>query len=233
MNRTTRRPFFLLPAISIALTLTLGASRSGLPRAGTPAAAATSPTPTAETSSPGGLHLTQGRSTLSNSEAQRSEIRVAGLANSIKRFDAIYAAAKKGDLSSMALMGNFYYWQLVKLDIADPIEQETRSFEEAAKWFKKAADKGHAESQYNLGRQYYHGDGVKQNFGEAAKWFRKAADQEDAVAQFNLGVLFASGQGVPQDHAQAAKWYRKAADQGYAGAQFNLGVLYDDGQGVP
>ena len=103
----------------------------------------------------------------------------------------------------------------------------------AVSWYRKAADQGDADAQYNLGVMYDNGQGVPQDYAAAVSWYRKAADQGDADAQYNLGVMYDNGQGVPQDYAAAVSWYRKAADQGYADAQYNLGVMYDNGQGVP
>jgi uncharacterized protein len=108
-----------------------------------------------------------------------------------------------------------------------------QDYAEAMKWYRKAADKGNARAQFNLGFMYYDGKGVPQNYAEAMKWFRKAADQGHARAQFNLGFMYYDYKGVPQNYAEALKWYRKAADQGHARAQFNLGFMYYDGKGVP
>ena len=44
-----------------------------------------------------------------------------------------------------------------------------QSNEEAAKWYRKAADQGHAEAQCNLGYCYENGYGVEQSYEEAAK----------------------------------------------------------------
>jgi uncharacterized protein len=57
-----------------------------------------------------------------------------------------------------------------------------RDYQEAAKWFRKAADQGSMEAQYNLGVSYRDGQGVAQDFREALAWFRKAADQGYAQA---------------------------------------------------
>jgi TPR repeat protein len=133
-----------------------------------------------------------------------------------------------------------------------------KDFVQAAAWYRKAADQGHASAQYNLGVCYRDGAGVAMNAFEAAKWyrkaaeqghaeaaksldefhtesltrFRKAAEQGDAEAQNNLGKCYAEGEGVPQDFVQALKWYRKAAEQGHAEALFNLGGRYYNGEGV-
>ena len=116
----------------------------------------------------------------------------------------------------------YYYGNGVKQD-----------YNEAAKWFRKAAEQGNADAQYNLGSAYFYGNGVPQNYNEAAKWFRKAAEQGDAAAQNNLGFAYLNGIGVPQNDNEAAKWFRKAAEQGNADAQYNLGSAYFYGNGVP
>ena len=106
------------------------------------------------------------------------------------------------------------------------------NYSEAVKWYRQAAEQGHAKAQNNLGNCYYHGQGVSQNYSEAAKWYRKSADQGLARAQNNLGNCHYHGQGVKQSYTEAVKWYRKSADQGNAYAQNNLGNCYSQGLGV-
>jgi TPR repeat protein len=106
-------------------------------------------------------------------------------------------------------------------------------YREASRLFKTMAEQGDADAQFNLGFQYFHGQGVPQDYAEAVKWYRRAAEQGKAAAQSNLGFLYNVGQGVPQDYAEAAKWYQRVAAQGDADAQLNLGFLYFHGQGVP
>ena len=107
-----------------------------------------------------------------------------------------------------------------------------QSYEEAAKWYRKAAEKGHSEGQYRLGNMYYQGLGITQSFEEALRWYRKAAEQNHVVAQYNVGVFYERGYGVPQSYEEAVKWYRKAAEQGDTNAQYNLGVMYYQGSGI-
>ena len=54
------------------------------------------------------------------------------------------------------------------------------------KWYRKAAEQGDADAQYNLGISYDRGEGVPQDYVEAVKWYRKAAEQGDADAQNKL-----------------------------------------------
>jgi len=60
---------------------------------------------------------------------------------------------------------------------------------EAAECFRKAAEQGHAEAQYNLGICYEDGDGVEWSYTEAIKWYSKAADQGHEEAKFLLDTL--------------------------------------------
>jgi len=109
---------------------------------------------------------------------------------------------------------------------------ENENYAAAFPLLEKAAEKGHAEAQYELGRLYFHGHGVSQDLTKAAEWTRKAAEQGVAEAQFNLGASYYNGDGVSQDYSKAVEWFRKAAEQGVARAQFNLGASYYSGIGV-
>lgn len=104
---------------------------------------------------------------------------------------------------------------------------------EAAKWYRKAAEQGHAEAQAQLGLMYIVGQGVPQDFAAAAQWCRKAADQGIARAQAALGDMYIKAQGVPKNYVEAAKWCRKAAEQDNGMAQLLLGAMYHNGEGVP
>src|SRR5262249_32953326 len=56
------------------------------------------------------------------------------------------------------------------------------NYKSAAQWFRKAADRGVSDSQFNLGILYARGIGVDQNLAESYKWFSLAAAQGDADA---------------------------------------------------
>lgn len=101
-------------------------------------------------------------------------------------------------------------------------------YAEAARWYRKAAEQGHATAQCNLGYMYDDGLGVAKDYSEAARWYRKAAEQGDMYAQFNLGEKYYYGQGVSKDYSEALKWYRKAAHHGYWEAIDKLKELGED-----
>jgi len=48
---------------------------------------------------------------------------------------------------------------------------------EAVKWYRKAADQGHAKAQSNLGVMYFNGDGVPENHVRAYVWLSMAKTQ--------------------------------------------------------
>ncbi len=65
-----------------------------------------------------------------------------------------------------ALGSSYYYGQGVQQDRAI-----------AAGWYRKAADHGIADAQYDLGYMLYYGQGVAQDRAEANRLFHRAADQ--------------------------------------------------------
>jgi TPR repeat protein len=58
----------------------------------------------------------------------------------------------------------------------------------AFRWFRQAAERGHAHAQYLLGLSYNSGTDVPQNYAEALRWFRKAAARRGTpMANFPWG----------------------------------------------
>lgn len=104
---------------------------------------------------------------------------------------------------------------------------------EALRWFQRAAQKGYAPAQVNLGVLYTNGWATPVNYAAALRWFREAASQHFAPAYFNLGILYMKGLGVRQDYAEARRWFQQGADAGDTQAETNLGYLYDQGLGLP
>jgi len=54
---------------------------------------------------------------------------------------------------------------------------------EAIRWYRLAAEQGHADAQYNLGRMFEEGQGVAQDTAEAIRWYRLAAEQGNVFAR--------------------------------------------------
>lgn len=104
--------------------------------------------------------------------------------------------------------------------------EDDKNYEDVAFWYRKAADKGSAEAQNNLGVCYAKGKGVARDYTQALYWFRTAAAQDNHLAQSNTGNFYRCGNGVEQSWAEAVKWYKRAADGGDATGQFWMGYVY-------
>ena len=121
-----------------------------------------------------------------------------------KDIPSLTALAEKGDANAQNELGvRHYSGQGVK-----------KNFNEALKWFTKAAAQEHPKAQYNLGVLCEKGEGVIENDKEAVKWFTKAAAQGFAKAQADLGAMYAIGKGVQQNNSIAYAWWNIAAFNG-------------------
>jgi hypothetical protein len=65
----------------------------------------------------------------------------------------------------------------------------SQDYAQAVEWYRKAADRGNAVAQNNLGIMYEEGQGVPQDSTQAVEWYRKAADQGSTSAKENLARL--------------------------------------------
>lgn len=83
---------------------------------------------------------------------------------------------------------------------------------EVARWYRRAAEGGHAPAQYRLAVGYAFGfAGLRKDQDEALKWLRRSAEGGYRRAQKVLGQAYAEGRfGLPVDRAQAQYWTRKA-----------------------
>jgi localization factor PodJL len=107
-----------------------------------------------------------------------------------------------------------------------------QSFDDAAKWYDRAAQAGVIPAVFRLGTFYEKGLSVKKDIDIARRYYMQAAERGNAKAMHNLAVLDADGGGKGANYKNASQWFRKAADRGVADSQFNLGILYARGIGV-
>jgi localization factor PodJL len=106
------------------------------------------------------------------------------------------------------------------------------SYDDAAKWYDRAAQAGLVPAIFRLGTLYEKGLSVKKDIDIARRYYLQAAERGNAKAMHNLAVLDADGGGKGANYKSASQWFRKAADRGVADSQFNLGILYARGIGV-
>lgn len=104
--------------------------------------------------------------------------------------------------------------------------------DQAAKWYKWAAERGSPAAQASLGELYNTGQGLSRNVNAAVAWFQKAAAQGDMRGERDLGMAYLTGTGLARDDQRAVEWLRKAVDQGSPDAEAMLGICYQTGRGV-
>ena len=100
------------------------------------------------------------------------------------------ARIARGDVEAEVALGNLY-------ESGDVLPQDPA---QAAEWYRRAADKGHAGAQMNLAMMYLEGQGVRRDVQQAVAWYERAADRGDAIARFSLGSIYENGaNGVARD----------------------------------
>lgn len=137
-----------------------------------------------------------------------------------RAIDHYLADAEKGDANAQYGLGYVY-------NSVNDYDDE----EDALKWYRKAAEQGHAEAQFELGGRYWIGWSVEKNAEEAAKWYQKAAEQGHMEAQVALGKCYLVGIGMIQSADKAVEWCEKAAEQGFQYAK-DLALKIRQGKGV-
>lgn len=86
-------------------------------------------------------------------------------------------------------------------------------YQQAIKWYHKAAKYGNVEAMSKLGDIYWHGNcGVNEDHREAAKWYIKAAERGDRDAQLRLSSMYLLGDGVEQNFHRSWAWMHRPED---------------------
>ena len=82
-----------------------------------------------------------------------------------------------------------------------------QDYAEALKWYRLAADQGHASAQNNLGFIYGTGQGVPQDFVEAHMWYNLSASRGNALAADNRDLM--AEKMTPADISMAQRMARE------------------------
>ena len=88
-------------------------------------------------------------------------------------------------------------------------------YEEALKWYRKAAEEGYAIGQGSLGYVYLKGEGVKQDFVHAYMWFNIAGQNGDEKAKTRKNNL--KKEMTPSQVEEAKNLTRECVRKGYKG----------------
>jgi hypothetical protein len=105
--------------------------------------------------------------------------------------------AEAGDAQAMYMLG----W------MAEFGQGRPWSNQEAAGWYRQAADRGHVAAATRLAGLYGRGLGVARDDGEALRWYLRAAEGGDAAAQREAARRLAAAGRL----AEARSWLRRAA----------------------
>ena len=96
----------------------------------------------------------------------------------------------------------------------------------AIQWFRRAAEQGFPNSQYNLGLFYAKGMVLPQDEAEAIKWLSKAAAQGYLDAQYQLGLMSLYLSTDEDRRKEGLRLLRSAAERGHLPSQIRLGHFY-------
>ena len=107
--------------------------------------------------------------------------------------------------------------------------EEKKDGVEALKWYKKAAERGSAIAQLELGNIHNIGVLVEEDMEKAIYWYKLAGNNGNASAQVSLGSIYQYGQGISRNYKEATKWYEMAAKQNNSFALYALGIMYQIG----
>jgi hypothetical protein len=108
------------------------------------------------------------------------------------------------------------------------IAWEKENWVEAVRLWRKAAEAGDADAQFNLGQAYKLGRGVEFSLDLAREWYLKAARSGHHPAADNYGLtLYQEGR-----KADALPWVMMAAGRGERRNQLVLGTLLFNGDNV-
>jgi len=103
---------------------------------------------------------------------------------------------------------------------------------EALRWFRMAAEGGHAEAQVELAFLHDTGVGMPQDAAAATRWYGLAAAQGHAFAQCRYALRLAEGIGIERDRRAMVHWLAQAAQQHHGEALQQLGRVLAGGLGV-
>ncbi len=105
-------------------------------------------------------------------------------------------------------------------------------YDEAVRWYKRAADQGHPGSQWKLSVCYRAGLGVEPDIEKSVDFLQRSARGGNSEAQLQLGCLYYFGLNVIEDKRKAYQCFKSASDQWNLGALVWQGDCYYHGAGV-
>ncbi len=104
---------------------------------------------------------------------------------------------------------------------------------QAFRFYRMAAEMGHAEGQLRYAWMLENGSGTSTNYPEALRNYRLAVEQGHPVAINNLAVMYLNGRGVAIDNREASRLLQIAVQRGGDDrTRTNLAYNYERGLGL-
>lgn len=159
------------------------------------------------------------------------------------RTAAVPAVTFKGGSMMVVIKFSRGIWSALSLTaaallLAGPVHADVKAgvdawsagnYDAAVKQWRKLADKGDPDAQFNLAQAYKAGLGVERDLVKAEELYGKAAARGHLAAADNYGLLlFQRG-----ERTKAMPYIHAAAERGDARAQYILGLAYFNADNVP
>src|SRR5262249_42687616 len=126
--------------------------------------------------------------------------------------DKVVKSAEEGSLDHVFILACMYMY-------GKGVDQNQAS---AFELFKSAANKGHSNSQNNLGYMFEEGVGTKKDLKQAFTWYKTPGDFNNPSAICNMGYMIEHGVGMPPNVEEGLKLYEKASSLGNQIARQNV-----------
>lgn len=122
----------------------------------------------------------------------------------LAHFQRVKKAAERGDLNAQHDLAAFY---------ATDESLEIRDEAEAVRWYAKAAEGGHGQSQYDLGFMLLLGEGTEKDVAKGLSFMEQAVSNGWEYAARLLSDVYAKGLfGIESDCEKAGYWNKRVGN---------------------
>ena len=109
------------------------------------------------------------------------------------------------------------------------------NFLEAARWYRKSAERGYDWGYCDWGSCFAWGIGESKNTPKALELYKKAYElhgEAEGVTANDIGHVYQGETGEKPDYKKAVSWFRKSAKAGYSWGLYNLASASETGLGT-
>jgi TPR repeat protein len=141
----------------------------------------------------------------------------------VQEISTVSRAAEEGNIDAQVRLGDAFSRRTTR---SVPLD-----YQQATKWYNRAADQGSAVACYRLGLLSDLGYGTPQDPVAAFQLYKRGAALGLPEAQYMVGRAYTHGRGVAQNHKQAMDWLSSSSKQGFPPAQVLLAQLLQNQRG--